>query len=75
MLNNHYLVIQVTSASSSVACKEATSKDASNTKVDQVSSSDQNEQGMNLGDELQNFVGGTDIKVLGYFISLLPFTI
>ncbi|CAA2998750.1 brefeldin A-inhibited guanine nucleotide-exchange 5 [Olea europaea subsp. europaea] len=54
----------VTSASSSVACKEATSKDASNTKVDQVSSIDQNEQGMNLGDELQNFVGGTDIKGL-----------
>ncbi|CAA3000940.1 brefeldin A-inhibited guanine nucleotide-exchange 5 [Olea europaea subsp. europaea] len=52
----------VASASGSVVCKEATSNDRSITKVDQVSFNDQNEQGMNLGDELQNFVGGTDIK-------------
>ncbi|KAL2555468.1 HOPM interactor 7 [Forsythia ovata] len=54
----------VSSASSSVACKEAALNNGSNTKVDQLSSSDQNEQGINLGDELQNFVGGTDIKGL-----------
>ncbi|CAI9767436.1 unnamed protein product [Fraxinus pennsylvanica] len=53
----------VASASSSVVCKEATLNNGSITKVDQVSSNDQN-QGMNLGDELQNFVGGTDIKGL-----------
>lgn len=59
-------MIQVASASGSVVCKEATSNDRSITKVDQFSFNDQNEQGMNLGDELQNFVGGTDIKVLCY---------
>ncbi|KAJ9168124.1 hypothetical protein P3X46_019686 [Hevea brasiliensis] len=69
---------QVSTSPSSVGNVEATSEEKSNAKVEETPSVDQNEEGMTLGDaldqmketslasveELQNLAGGADIKGL-----------
>lgn len=72
--------VQVSTTSSSVPHKEATSESASNSTVEEAVLDDQSDTGMTLGhalslnqvkemslasvEELQNLAGGADIKVL-----------